>query len=107
MLATTLSADPYLGRILTGRVEAGTLKPNDTIKALSRDGTKLEQFRCTKVLAFRGWASSPSTPPKPGDIVTIAGMTKATVADTLCAPEVDSAIPRSPSTRPPSLSPSA
>ncbi len=96
MLATTLSADPYLGRILTGRVEAGTLKPGETIKALSRDGTKIEQFRCTKVLAFRGLGQQPIDAAEAGDIVTIAGMTKATVADTLCALEVDTALPAQP-----------
>ncbi|MCC1481713.1 translational GTPase TypA [Roseibaca sp. Y0-43] len=96
MLATTLSADPYLGRILTGRVEAGTLRPGETIKALSRDGTKIEQFRCTKVLAFRGLSQQPIDAAEAGDIVTIAGMTKATVADTLCALDVDTAIPAQP-----------
>ncbi|WP_296475585.1 translational GTPase TypA [Roseinatronobacter sp.] len=96
MLATTLGADPYLGRILTGRVEAGTLKPGETIKALSRDGTKLEQFRVTKVLAFRGLAQSPIDQAEAGDIVTLAGMSKATVADTLCALEVDTALPAQP-----------
>lgn len=96
MLATTLSADPYLGRILTGRVEAGTLKPGETIKALSRDGTKIEQFRCTKVLAFRGLGQQPIDAAEAGDIVTIAGMTKATVADTLCALDVDTALPAQP-----------
>ncbi|ATX66177.1 translational GTPase TypA [Roseinatronobacter bogoriensis] len=96
MLATTLGADPYLGRILTGRVEAGTLKPGETIKALSRDGTKLEQFRVTKVLAFRGLAQAPIDQAEAGDIVTLAGMSKATVADTLCALEVDTALPAQP-----------
>uniref|UniRef100_UPI0037505F2E GTP-binding protein n=1 Tax=Cypionkella sp. TaxID=2811411 RepID=UPI0037505F2E len=96
MLATTLSADPFIGRILTGRVEAGTLRAGETIKALSRDGTKIEQFRVSKVLAFRGLVQTPIDVAEAGDIVTLAGMTKATVADTLCALEVDVAIPAQP-----------
>ena len=96
MLATTLSADPYLGRILTGRVESGTLKAGETIKALSRDGSRIEQFRVTKVLAFRGLAQQPIDQAEAGDIVTLAGMSKATVADTLCAPEVETALPAQP-----------
>jgi len=96
MLATTLSADPYLGRILTGRVESGTLRAGETLKALSRDGRKLEQFRVTKVLAFRGLAQTPIDAAEAGDIVTLAGMSKATVADTLCALEVEDAIPAQP-----------
>ncbi|MGP9791959.1 translational GTPase TypA [Roseinatronobacter sp. NSM] len=96
MLATTLSADPYLGRILTGRVESGTLKAGETIKALSRDGKKLEQFRVTKVLAFRGLGQQPIDAAEAGDIVTLAGMSKATVADTLCALEVDTALDAQP-----------
>ncbi|MGY6703892.1 translational GTPase TypA [Roseinatronobacter sp.] len=96
MLATTLSADPYLGRILTGRVESGTLKAGETIKALSRDGNKIEQFRVTKVLAFRGLGQQPIDAAEAGDIVTLAGMSKATVADTLCAPEVDTPLDAQP-----------
>ena len=96
MLATTLSADPFIGRILTGRVESGTLRVGETIKALSRDGEKLEQFRVTKVLAFRGLSQTPIDEAQSGDIVTIAGMSKATVADTLCALDVDVALPAQP-----------
>ncbi|KFI28091.1 translational GTPase TypA [Paenirhodobacter enshiensis] len=96
MLATTLGSDPFLGRILTGRVEAGSLKVGDTLKALSRDGERIEQFRCTKIMAFRGLGQQPIDEADSGDIVSIAGMTKATVADTLCALEVDTAIPAQP-----------
>jgi GTP-binding protein len=96
MLATTLSADPFIGRILTGRVEEGTLKVGETLKALSRTGEKLEQFRVSKILAFRGLASTPIDEAVAGDIVTIAGMTKATVADTLCALEIDIPLPAQP-----------
>jgi GTP-binding protein len=96
MLATTLSADPFIGRILTGRVEAGTLRAGETIKALSRDGEKLEQFRVSKVLAFRGLTQTAIDVAEAGDIVTLAGMSKATVADTLCALDIDVALPAQP-----------
>ena len=96
MLATTLSADPFIGRILTGRVEAGTLRAGETIKALSRDGDKLEQFRVSKILAYRGLVMTPIDVAEAGDIVTLAGMSKATVADTLCALELDTALPAQP-----------
>ncbi len=96
MLATTLSADPFIGRILTGRVEAGTLSVGEQLKALSRTGERIEQFRVSKILAFRGLASTPIEQAIAGDIVTISGMTKATVADTLCAPEIDIPLPAQP-----------
>jgi GTP-binding protein len=96
MLATTLSADPYLGRILTGRVESGRIGTGTTLKALSRTGDRLEQFRVTKILAFRGLTQTTIDEAVAGDIVTLAGMTKATVADTLCALEVDTALPAQP-----------
>ncbi|MCL7463942.1 translational GTPase TypA [Phaeovulum sp. NW3] len=96
MLATTLGADPFIGRILTGRVESGRLKVGDTLKALSRTGERIEQFRCTKILAFRGLSQQPIDEAVAGDIVSIAGMSKATVADTLCALDVDAAIPSQP-----------
>jgi GTP-binding protein len=96
MLATTLSADPYLGRILTGRVESGRIATGTSLKALSRTGERIEQFRVTKILAFRGLSQTQIDEAVAGDIVTLAGMTKATVADTLCALEVDTAIPAQP-----------
>jgi GTP-binding protein len=96
MLATTLSADPFIGRILTGRVESGTLKVGEQVKALSRKGERIEQFRVTKILAFRGLGQQPIDEAQAGDIVTLAGMTKATVADTLCDLSVDTALPSQP-----------
>ncbi|MCO4824406.1 MAG: translational GTPase TypA [Amylibacter sp.] len=96
MLATTLGADPFIGRILTGRVEAGTLKAGETVKALSRDGTQIESFRATKIMAFRGLAQQAIDVAEAGDIVTLAGMSKATVADTICAMSVTEAIPAQP-----------
>ncbi len=96
MLATTLAADPYLGRILTGRVESGRIETGATLKALSRKGARIEQFRVTKILAFRGLSRQAIDSAEAGDIVTIAGMAKATVADTLCDPAIDTPIPAQP-----------
>ncbi|MCP3971005.1 MAG: translational GTPase TypA [Rhodobacteraceae bacterium] len=89
MLATTLGADAYVGRILTGRIETGKLKVGQTIQALSRVGQKIEQFRVTKIRAFRGLAHQDITEAVAGDIVSLAGMSRATVSDTLCALAVD------------------
>ena len=84
LLATILDADPYLGRVLTGRIEAGTISANSTIKALSREGGEIEQARVTKLLAFRGLERVPVEEAHAGDIVAIAGLQNATVAETLC-----------------------
>jgi GTP-binding protein len=92
MLATTLSNDPFVGRILTGRVETGRLKVGATLQALSRAGQKIEQFRVTRIQAFRGLAQADIEEAAAGDIVSLAGMTKATVSDTLCALAVDQAL---------------
>ena len=96
MLAVTLGADQFIGRILTGRVESGTLKTGEMINAISRDGVKIENFRVSKILAFRGLAQQAINLAEAGDIVTLAGMSKATVADTLCSSEVTRAIPAQP-----------
>ncbi|MCI5041843.1 MAG: translational GTPase TypA [Donghicola eburneus] len=96
MLATTLGSDNFLGRILTGRVEAGTLKTGDSLKALSRTGELIENFRVAKILAFRGLGQQPIDEAVAGDIVTISGMTKATVADSLVAPSVNEPLPAQP-----------
>ena len=95
-LATTISADPFLGRILTGRVRSGIAKPNMAIKALDREGKLIEQGRISKVLAFRGLERQPIDAGDAGDIVSIAGLTKATVADTLCAPDISEPIQAQP-----------
>ncbi len=88
MLATTLEADPYLGRILTGRIATGHAKVNMPLKVLDRDGNKVEDGRITKLLAFQGLERVPVDSADAGDIIAIAGLAEATVAHTLCAPEV-------------------
>ena len=96
MLATTLGSDPFVGRILTGRVEAGRAKVGATVQALSRIGQKIEQFRITRVQAFRGLQMQDIDEAVAGDIVSIAGMSKATVADTICALAVDTPLDAQP-----------
>ncbi|TFL16096.1 translational GTPase TypA [Jannaschia formosa] len=96
MLATTLGADPFIGRILTGRIESGRVKAGQTLHALSREGQKLEQFRVTKVMAFRGLQQQAIDEAEAGDIVTLAGMSKATVADTLADTSIDVPLPAQP-----------
>ncbi|MBA4013370.1 MAG: translational GTPase TypA [Phenylobacterium sp.] len=97
MLSVLIESDPFLGRLLTGRIEAGKAVPGLAIKALSRDGKEIERGRITKVLAFRGLKRQPiDAGAEAGDIVAIAGLSKATVADTLCAMEVVDALPAQP-----------
>ena len=96
MLATTLEVDPYLGRLLTGRIVAGRLKPNATLKALGRDASVIEEARVTKVLAFRGLDRVGLEEAEPGDIVAIAGFERATVADTICDTNYGVPIPSQP-----------
>jgi len=96
MLATTLGSDPFVGRLLTGRVETGKLKVGATVQALSRVGQKIEQFRVTRIQAFRGLAQQDIEEAMAGDIVSIAGMSKATVADTICALAVDTPLDAQP-----------
>jgi GTP-binding protein len=96
MLVTTLEADNFLGRILTGRIESGVITTNRNIKALNRAGEVIEKTRVTKLLAFRGLARVPVDRAEAGDIVAIAGLEDATVADTLCDLNVDAPIPSHP-----------
>jgi GTP-binding protein len=96
MLVTTLEADNFLGRVLTGRIESGAITINRQIKVLSRDGKLVEKARATKLLAFRGLARVPVERAEAGDIVAIAGLTDATVADTLCDIQVEEPIPSHP-----------
>ena len=96
MLVTTLEYDPYLGRVLTGRITAGEVKPNMTVKSLSRTGEVLEQTRITKVLAFDGLERTPLEFAKAGDIVAVAGLSSTTVSDTIADPKVQTPIEASP-----------
>ena len=103
LLATTLEANPYLGRMLTGRILSGVVKPGMAVKALDRHGAVVEQGRISKVLAFRGLERQPIEAGEAGDIVALAGLSEATVSDTVCDPAVEAAVPAQP-IDPPTLS---
>ena len=96
LLAVLMEADPYLGRLLTGRVESGRFTPNMAVHALSADGQEVERGRISKVLAFRGLKRVPVDVAEAGDLIAIAGLSKATVADTVCSPEITQALPAQP-----------
>jgi GTP-binding protein len=96
LLAVLIESDPFLGRLLTGRVESGRFTPAMAIRALSRDGVEVERGRVSKILAFRGLKRQPIEEATAGDIVAIAGLAKATVADTLGAMDAEGALPAQP-----------
>ena len=96
MLGTTLEANSYLGRIVTGRITSGAVKPNQTVKVIDRNGDLVEEGRVTKVLAFRGLEQTGVEEASAGDIVAIAGLPQATVSHTICAPEVTAPLPAQP-----------
>src|SRR6202047_886723 len=96
MIGTILGANPYLGRIITGRITSGTIKPNQAVKVLGGDGKLIETGRITKIIAFRGIERTPFDEAEAGDIVAIAGLTKGTVADTFCDPSVDTPLQAQP-----------
>ena len=91
MLATTLEADKFIGRILTGKIHSGSLKVNDSVKVINEQG-EVERTRITKILAYEGLNRVSKDEAHAGDIVAVAGIVKGTVADTICAPEVSEAI---------------
>jgi GTP-binding protein len=96
MLATTLGGDSFLGRVLTGRIESGTLKTGQNLKAISINNELIENFRVNKILAFRGLKQQAIDTAEAGDIVSLAGMSKATVADTIADQSVEDPIPAQP-----------
>jgi GTP-binding protein len=103
LLGTILEANPYLGRVVTGRISSGRVVPNQMVKVLDHDGRVVEQGRVSKVLAFRGLERVGLEEASAGDIVSIAGLPSATVAQTICAPEVSEPLPAQP-IDPPTLS---
>ena len=96
MLATLLDSDPYIGRCLTGRVLQGTAKVNEAVKAINLDGAQVETGRLTKLLRFEGTQRVPVERVEAGDLICIAGLTKASVADTIGDPAIDTALPSTP-----------
>jgi GTP-binding protein len=88
MLATLLDRDPFLGRILTGRIESGRLDVNMPIKAIDVAGNVVEEGRATKIFTFRGLERVPVESAEAGEIVAIAGLIKATVSNTFADPSV-------------------
>ncbi len=103
MLVTTIERNPFLGRVLTGRIASGTVKAGDAVHSLSRDGKEIEKGRISKVLAFRGLERTPIDIGEAGDIVAIAGLEDTTVANTITIPSVNEPIAAKP-IDPPTLS---
>jgi GTP-binding protein len=96
LLGTILEANNYLGRIVTGRITSGAVKPNQNVKVLDHTGRLVETGRITKVLAFRGLERTAVEEAEAGDIVALAGLPNATVAHTICDPSVEQPIPAQP-----------
>ncbi len=96
MLATTLEADKFIGRLLTGKVQSGSIKVNDTVKVLNAENKELERVRISKILAYRGLNREALEEAHAGDIIAVAGIVKGTVADTICALDVNEHIPAQP-----------
>ena len=95
-LATLLDRDNFMGRVLTGRVQSGTLKVNDPIHALDMDGNVVEVGRATKLMSFDGLERVPVDSAQAGDIIALAGLEKATVANTIADPAVKEPIAAQP-----------
>jgi GTP-binding protein len=96
MIGTLLEANNFLGRIITGRIHSGSIRPNQSVKVLDAQGNLVEQGRISKILAFRGIERQPIELGEAGDIVAIAGLSKGTVADTFCDPAVDTPLQAQP-----------
>jgi GTP-binding protein len=96
MLSTLLYADSFLGRSLVGRISQGTAKANQSIKAINLKGEKVDEGKLTKIFRYEGTKKVPIDVGEAGDIVVIAGLEKANVADTICDPEVSEPIPATP-----------
>src|SRR6202521_4966242 len=96
LLGTILEANPYLGRLVTGRITSGRVTPNQPVKVLDRTGKLIEEGRVTKVLAFRGLERTAVEEAAAGDIVAVAGLPLATVSNTICVPEVETPLPAQP-----------
>lgn len=95
MLVTTLEGDKFLGRILTGKIFSGSLRLNDPVKVINEHG-EVEKTRISKILAYKGLERVALNEAHAGDIVAVAGVVKGTVADTICAYEVDTPIKAQP-----------
>ncbi len=96
MLATTLEANKFIGRLLTGKIQTGTLHVNDTVKILNSENQELERVRISKILAYRGLERVALEEAHAGDIVAVAGIVKGTVADTICALDINQSIKAQP-----------
>ena len=96
MLSTLLYADSFLGRSLVGRITQGTAKANQSIKAINLNGEKVDEGKLTKIFRYEGTKKVPIEVGEAGDIVVVAGLEKANVADTICDPEVNEPIPATP-----------
>jgi GTP-binding protein len=93
MLVSIVERNEYVGRIVTGRIHSGTVKKNQPIKALSRDGKDIDKGKVVQIFGFQGLKKVPIDEAKAGDIVAIAGLAEAYVSHTICTPEVTKPLP--------------
>ena len=96
MLSTLLYADSFLGRSLVGKIAQGTAKANQQIKAINLFGEKVDEGRLTKIFRYEGTKKVPIQKGEAGDIVIIAGLEKANVADTICDLDLNKPISATP-----------
>jgi GTP-binding protein len=96
MVASILDYDPYLGRVLTGRVEQGRARLNMPVKVLHSNGSVVETGRLTKLMSFRGLDRVPVEEAEAGDIIAIAGLEGGTIPDTIGAPDLEGPLPAIP-----------
>jgi GTP-binding protein len=96
MLATLLTSDPYLGRCLVGRIVQGQARMNEAVKAMNIHGVQIETGRITKLFEFHGTERVVVEQAQAGDIICIAGLSLASVSDTICDPLVEKPIPATP-----------
>lgn len=96
MLVTLIDADSFVGRMLIGKIESGRVHVGQDIKAINVTGEHMERGKLTKLFTFAGPKRIPAEEAAAGEIVCIAGLTKASVADTICDPAVTEAIPALP-----------
>jgi len=92
MQISSLDYDPYQGVVGIGRIKRGTLKTNQPVTVIDRDGAK-RNGRVLEVKGYHGLNRVVVEEATAGDIVCITGIEKLNISDTLCDPQNVESLP--------------
>ena len=89
---SALDSNSYVGVIGIGRIKQGSIKPNDQVTVIDREGNT-RKGKVLQVMGYEGLERVEVSEADAGSIVCITGIDKLNISDTICDPMHVKALP--------------